>query len=93
MICVRGVAPGPLRASGGRQGGIDTTEGRQFSTLGQPRLAQPVKTMIEVLGVLVDGKGHKSFDRETGVDSQHLYGLLPGLLNVSRLRIADARKK
>jgi hypothetical protein len=57
--------PGPLRPSHlcpwrgaspaaffwGWQGGIDTAEGRQFSTLRQPRLSPPIEDMLNVLGV------------------------------------------
>jgi hypothetical protein len=56
------------------------------STLRQPRLAQPVKTGLDILGVLVDGHAFPTFNRESGVDPQHLHGLFPGLLKLSRLR-------
>src|SRR5258708_1846118 len=56
------------------------------SPLRQPRLAQPVKTGLDILGVLVDGHAFPTFNRESGVDPQHVHGLFPGLLKLSRLR-------
>src|SRR5262249_27225868 len=42
------------------------------STLGQPRPAHPIDIMIEVLGVLVDASTFRAFNREIGIDPQHL---------------------
>jgi hypothetical protein len=51
-----------------------TTVGTRSSSLQQSRLAQPVKTVLEVLGVLVDQNTFVSFNCETGVDPKHLRG-------------------
>ena len=48
---------------------------RTESTFRQPRFAQPIKTMLDILRVLVDGKTFVSFNCEPGGDSQHLRGL------------------
>ena len=45
-----------------------TTVGTRGSSLRQPRLAQPVKTVLGILGVLVDHNTFPAFNRETGVD-------------------------
>jgi hypothetical protein len=52
-----------------------TTVGTRGSTLRQPGLAHPVKTVLHVLGVFVDGKTLVMFNCETGVDPQHFGGL------------------
>ena len=57
------------------------------SNLRQPRLAHPVKSVLLVLGVLVDEKTFVAVNREAGVDPQHLRGLSPGLLDLPQLRI------
>src|SRR5215831_17748557 len=43
--------------------------------------------MLEVLGVLVDENTFPAFNCEAGVDSQHLRGLCPRLVELPRLRI------
>ena len=49
----------------------------------QPRLANPIKTVLYILGVLVDQNTFPAFNCETGVDPQHLCCLFPGLLKLS----------
>src|SRR5260370_32752096 len=63
------------------------------SSLREPRLARPIKTMLNILGVLVDGKTFPAFNREPGVDPQHLSGFGSRLLNLSRLRIGGREPK
>jgi hypothetical protein len=46
-----------------------TTVGTHSSTLRQPGLAHPVKTVLHVLGVLVGQIAFVAFDRETGIAS------------------------
>jgi hypothetical protein len=58
------------------------------STLGQPRLAHPVSTVFDILGVLVEDKTFVSFYCEPRVDPQHLRGLFPGLLKLSSLHVS-----
>jgi hypothetical protein len=43
--------------------------------------------MLEILRVLEDGNALPLFDRETGIDPQHLRGLRFGLLNLAQLGI------
>src|SRR6266704_5405807 len=57
------------------------------SSLRQPRLAQPVETMLDVLGVLEDGNMFVALNLEPRVDPQHLRGFFPGLLKLAPLRI------
>jgi hypothetical protein len=63
------------------------------SSLRQSRFAQPVKTVLYVLGVLVAENSLVAFNRETGVDPQHLRCLVPGVLKVSRLGIGAREQK
>src|SRR2546425_7988999 len=65
-----------------------TTVGTRSSSLRQPGLAHPVKTMLEVLGVLVEDKTFVSFYCEPRVDPQHLRGFRPSLLKLSSLRVS-----
>src|SRR5262249_2187142 len=65
--------------------------GGEGSPLRQSRPAQPIKTMLGILGVLVDGQTFPAFNREPGVDPQHLGHLSPGLLNLSQLRIGGCQ--
>src|SRR6266566_2077311 len=69
-----------------------TSTSSEGSSLRQPRLAHSIKTVLGILGVLVDGKGLISFNRETGVDSQHLRGFGPGLLKLPRLRVGGRQR-
>src|SRR5215469_5371882 len=62
------------------------------STLGQPRLAQAVNTVLDILGGLEDQNTFPAFNCEPGVDSQHLPALSPRLLKLSRLRIGGGQK-
>src|SRR6516165_4091570 len=70
-----------------------TTVGTRSSSLRQPRLAQAVKNVLGILGVLVNCKTLPAFNRETGVDPQHLCGLCPGLLRLSQLGIGGREPK
>src|SRR5262249_18384886 len=79
------------RRSGRGTRGSAATAGA--STLRQPRLAPPVKTVLEVLGVPVDPNTFVSFNGETGVDSQHLRGFGLRLLKSSQLRIGRRQIK
>src|SRR5215470_6175654 len=63
----------------------------QGSTLGQPRLARTINTMLGVLGVLVDEKTFPALNREPGVDPQHLCGFGPRLLKLSQLGISGCQ--
>src|SRR5258708_1331024 len=67
--------------------------GGQGSRLRQPRLAQPVKMMLDILGPLEDDKTSMPFNCEPRVDPQHLRGLCPSLLELSRLRIGTGELK
>src|SRR5262249_27857164 len=73
-----------------RHGGQRPARG---SSLRQPRLAQPVKTVLEVLGVLMDPKAFVSFNCETRVDPQHLRGFGSRLLKPPQLRVGARQKK
>jgi hypothetical protein len=68
-------------------------KGAEGSTLRQARLAQPVKTMHGILGVLVTENTLVAFNRETGVDPQHFGSLFPGLLKLSELSISGREPK
>src|SRR5262249_6497143 len=70
-----------------------TTVGTRSSTLGQPRLAQPVNMMLDILGVLVDGKTLPAFNCETRVDPRHFRGLVPRLLKLPRLGTGGGEPK
>src|SRR5712671_3999594 len=61
--------------------------------LREPRLARPIKAMLDILGVLVDGKAFPAFNREPGVNPQRLRGLFPGLVKLSRLRTGAREPK
>src|SRR6202011_1457351 len=63
------------------------------STFRQLRLAQPIKTMLGVLGVLADVKTLPALNCEPRVDSQHLRGFGSRLLKLSRLRIGGREPK
>jgi hypothetical protein len=63
------------------------------STLRQPRLAQPIKTMLDILGVLEEDNTLVALNRVTGVDPQHLRGFFARLLKLSRLRIGACQGK
>src|SRR5215831_5351742 len=54
------------------------------SSLRQPRLAQPVNKMLEVLGVLEGGSTFPAFNRESRVDPQHVRGLGSRFLKLSQ---------
>src|SRR5580700_1279145 len=62
------------------------------SSLGQPRLAQPIKAMLGILWSFVDGKALVPCNCETTVDSQDLRGLRPRLRQLSRLGIGARQK-
>src|SRR5262252_6627594 len=72
---------------------LDRAARGQRSTLGQPRLAHPLDNMVGILGVLEDGQTFPAFNCEAGVDPQHLRGLFPGLLKLSRLRMGARQQK
>src|SRR5215469_10834592 len=55
------------------------------SSLRQPRLAQAVKNVLGIPGVLVDEKTFNSFNCVTRVNPQHVGGRFPGLLKLSQL--------
>src|SRR6266478_246664 len=74
----------PVSASTGPQSALN---------LRQPRLAQPIKAMLDILGVLVDGKTFPAFNREPRVDPQHLRGFGSRLLKLSRLRVGGRQHK
>src|SRR5258708_40044536 len=74
----------PVSASTGPQSALN---------LRQPRLAQPIKAVLDILGVLVDGKTFVSFNREPRVDPQHLRGFGSRLLKLSRLGIGGRQHK
>src|SRR5262247_2551634 len=79
----------PLRARSGHSGSsaIDATMA-VISTFRQTRLAEPVSTMFDILGVLREEKNRfPAFNCETGVDPQHLRGFRPRLLKLPGLRI------
>src|SRR5262249_890613 len=63
------------------------------SSLRQSRLAEPIKTMLDILGVLVDGKTFPAFNCEGRVDPEHLRGFRSCLLKLSRLRIRGREPK
>src|SRR5262245_19691727 len=69
------------------------TVGARTSSLREPRLTQPVKTMLGILGVLVDCKTFPAFNCETGVDPQHLRSLSAGLPKLPRLGIGGREPK
>src|SRR6266481_8082008 len=68
------------------------TEGGQGSSLRQPRLAQPVKTVLGILGVLEDDKTFPALNCEPRVDPQHLCGFGSRLLELPRLRIGGRQQ-
>src|SRR6266436_9708209 len=70
-----------------------TTVGTRSSTLRQPRLAQPIKTMLGILWVLVDGETFPAVNCKCRVDPQHLRGFGSRLLKLSRLRICGGQEK
>src|SRR5215475_12777329 len=65
-----------------------------MSTFRQPRLAQPVSTMFDILRVLREEKNRfPAFNCETGVDPQHLRGFRPRLLKLPGLRISGSQRE
>src|SRR5262245_8602110 len=78
---------------GSPQDGASAAEDGQCSSLRQPRLAQPVNMMLDILGVLVDGKTFPAFNCEPRVDPQHLRGFGSRLLKLFRLGIGGRQKK
>src|SRR5215470_7249323 len=96
MTCLSNPVRGTRPAQVGRPQGSPLRramlEDSRGSTLRQPCLAQPVNTVLGILGGLVDGKPFPAFNCEPRVDPQHLRGFGSCLLKLSRLRIGGRQK-